>query len=332
MFPGIKFPWKFSLNLSKFLQARINVFLFRFLPFSVSRGYLALLGGIYYLVKRKEKKLIKNTVIHIFKNEMDSRSLNRLIWNIFRGIFEHYHEKLYVGFSNFPRLLKSFKNRINVTGEEDFQASLAKGNGLILVTGHYGAVEFLPGALAVRDYPVTMILRFQTESLRNSLMKRVETLPNLELVDSDEGHVFHAALKALKQGRILVTECDEFDEWRPSKTKKVNFLKTVLAEDRTLETLQACSGAAVSTALMQRNGGLNYTLNLSHILCGTDKDKKETISHSCLNVLEKAIRNTPDHWYQWKKFGKMLNLDSKPQNENEQDKVIEENQKISLPM
>ena len=36
---------KISLSLSKFLQMKLNSFLFRFLPFSVSRGYVMVLVG-----------------------------------------------------------------------------------------------------------------------------------------------------------------------------------------------------------------------------------------------------------------------------------------------
>ena len=41
---------KISLSLSKFLQMKLNSFLFRFLPFSVSRCYVTVLGRLYYLL------------------------------------------------------------------------------------------------------------------------------------------------------------------------------------------------------------------------------------------------------------------------------------------
>ena len=310
MFLGIKLSWKFSLNLSKFCQARMNVFLFRFLPFWVSRWYLALLGKIYYLFKRKEKELIQGTIRHIFGGELEPCSLKILIRDTFRGIIDHYHEKLFVAYSNFPRLLKFLKNRIILTGEEEFQACLTRGLGLILVTGHYGAVEFLPGALAVRGYPVTMICRFQTNRLRESLKERAEAV-GLQLVDSDEGNVFLTAIKALRSGRILIIECDEFDEWRSSEGQQVSFLNCHLQGDRTLETLRKRSGAAVATALMQRNGGKKYTLNLTPVL--TEPTSADTAGQACLKVLETAIRATPAHWYQWKKLGQMLDLEPEAQ-------------------
>ena len=153
MIPGINFSWKFSLNLSKFCQAKLNVFLFRFLPFWLSRWYLSQIGKIYYLLKKREKVLIQATIRHIFGAELESDSLTILIKAAFQGIIDHYHEKLFVAYSNFPRLLKFLRNRITLNGEEALQEILAQGRGMILVTGHYGAVEFLPGSLIGAGVP-----------------------------------------------------------------------------------------------------------------------------------------------------------------------------------
>jgi hypothetical protein len=59
-FTSFRLP-KISLSLSKFLQMRMNSFLFRFLPFSVSRCYVMVLGRLYYLLNWTEKTLIRKT-------------------------------------------------------------------------------------------------------------------------------------------------------------------------------------------------------------------------------------------------------------------------------
>jgi KDO2-lipid IV(A) lauroyltransferase len=305
MLPGINISWKFSLNLSKFCQAKLNVFLFRFLPFWVSRWYLSQIGKVYYFFKAREKALIRATIRHIFGSDLEQRSLQSLVRNAFQGIIDHYHEKLFVAYSNFPRLLKFLRNRIKLNGQEELEAILAQGRGIILVTGHYGAVEFLPGALAVRGYPTTMICRFQTNRLKQSLHERAAAV-GLQLVDPEDGNVFVAAIKALKSGRILITECDEFDEWRPGAGSNVTFLNSPLTGDKTLDILRKRSGAPVVTALMQRNGRKKYTLNLTPVL--NSLSEGEAAGKACLKVLETSIQADPAHWYQWKKFGQMLDL------------------------
>jgi KDO2-lipid IV(A) lauroyltransferase len=295
---------KFSVNLSKFLQMKLNNFLFRFLPFSVSRWYITLLGRLYYLLNWKEKALIQKTIRHVLKRKFPAPLLNQKIKAAFRGIFDHYHEKLFVGYYNFPKLLKFLRSRIRFAGEENLQSALQDGKGVILVTGHFGAVEFLPGALALNGYPTSMICRFQTHRLRESLGRRAEAV-GLQLIDADAGNIILSAMQALKQGRILITECDEFDEWRPDPHRHSNFLNCRLPSDRTLELLQKRSGAQVITALMQRQGKGEYACNLTAVHNGGSPGFRP-IHEQCLSLLEATVENYPEQWYQWKKFGKMI--------------------------
>ena len=327
MLPGVTFPWKFSLNLSKFCQAKINIWLFRLLPFWISRWYLFQLGKVYYFFKKKEKALIQATIRHVVGGELESPSLKILIKTTFRGIIDHYHEKLFVAYSNFPRLLKFLKKRIKLNGEAELQEILAPGRGMILVTGHYGAVEFLPGALAVRGYPVTMICRFQTNRLRESLQKRAEAV-GLHLVDSEAGNVFLAAVKALKNGRIVITECDEFDEWRPAVNQEVTFLNCSLTGDRTLHLLRRRSGAPVVSALMQRNGAKRYTMNLVPVHLSPE----DNTGRECLKVLEASIQASPAHWYQWKKLGQMLDLNNEALNDYQEGGHLAPEMQIPVPI
>ena len=329
MLSGINFSWKFSLNLSKFCQAKLNVFLFRFLPFWLSRWYLSQIGKIYYFLKRREKALIQATIRHIFGADLEPGSLSALMKAAFQGITDHYHEKLFVAYSNFPRLLRFLRNRITLNGEAALQEILAQGRGMILVTGHYGAVEFLPGALSVRGYPATMICRFQTNRLRESLHQRAEAV-GLQLVDPEDGNVFVAAIKALKSGRILITEVDEFDEWRPAGGNKVSFLNSLLTADKTLDILQKRSGAPVVTALMQRNGKKRYTLNLTPVL--NKPSEGEAPGKACLRVLETSIQASPAHWYQWKKFGQMLDIEPEVLHERQKSGHMAPEMQIPVPV
>ncbi len=304
-----------KLSLSKFLQMRLNIFLFRFLPFSVSRWYLTALGKLYYLLNWREAALIRNTLSFVFRRRSNSQGLKEQINATFQGIFDHYHEKLFVAYSHFKRLLKFLKDRVRLAGEEDLQAALAAGKGALIVTGHFGAVEFLPGALALNGYPTSMICRFQTNRLRESLGRRAAHV-GLELIDADDGNIFLAAIKALKQGRILITECDEFDEWRLAPGRQNYFLNCSIPSDRTLDILRKRSGAPVISALVKREGEKNYTLNLTPVMNGSAP--LAWAGEECLKVLETAIEGSPEQWSQWKTFGKMIHTPLEVEDERQE--------------
>lgn len=295
---------KFSFSLSKFLQMRLNSFLFRFLPFSISRIYIMALGKLYYLLNWKEADLIRKAIHYIFRRKFSVKVMDRKIKRAFKGIFDHYHEKLFVGYSNFPRLIKFLKTRVALQGEDELKEAMAAGKGVLLVTGHYGAVEFLPGALALNGYPVSMICRFQTTRLRTSLGRRAAAV-GLDLIDADDGNIVLNAMKALKNGRILITEVDEFDEWRTDPHRNLYFLNCKLESDRTLELLQKRSGAPVVTALMNRGRKKSYTCALSAV-DNAEFPSNMPIGERCLTVLESMVEENPEQWYQWKKFSKMI--------------------------
>lgn len=305
----MKAPKRGKLNLSKFLQAKINVLLFRILPFKTSGMYLQFLGKLYYKFKKKEKELIEDTIKYVYKGKISSEKLKTLIQEVFKGIFTHYHEKLFVGYSNYALLKKRFFSWVTITGEEEFKSALADGKGVLLVTAHYGAVEWLPGCLAARDYPVTMILRFQSQQLKRTIEKKALEMKDAEILDLNDGHVIFAAIEALKKGRILVTECDEFDIWRKSKKISVDFLGQTMQGDKTLDILSKRTGAAVATALMHRNNSKDYTLKLNTLTA--EEASANPLGKTTMEILDKQLKESPEQWYQWKDFGKELKLDVK---------------------
>jgi lauroyl/myristoyl acyltransferase len=91
--------------------------------------------------------------------------------------------------------------------------------------------------------------------------------------------------------------------WRVSESQIVNFLGFQIPADRTLEVLHKRSGAPLLTALVRREPRQRYTMDISSpswVSAGHE------LSCQCLHVLEKAIFQSPDQWYQWKEFGKVI--------------------------
>jgi lauroyl/myristoyl acyltransferase len=322
-------PWRVSLNVSKFFQLKFNCYLLRFLPFFVSRWYIIFIGKVYYLFHKKERGLIQQTIGHVLNRKNDARKIKIKIKETFKGIFDHYHEKLFIAYSHFPRLLRFLHNQIRLVGSEALDHALQSGKGVILVTGHYGAVEMLPGALAVQGYPTAMICRFQTSRLRQSLYDRAERV-GLKLIDADAGDILLAALRVLKQGRILITECDEFDEWRDDYNRSTYFLNTRLPYDRSLDLLRKRTGAAVVTALVHREGNGRYAMNLTPVANGKPAHPP-SVSQECLAILEQAIDTNPEQWYQWKKLGKIIKSRLEAEHDRQESGYLAPEVGISLP-
>jgi lauroyl/myristoyl acyltransferase len=234
-----------------------------------------------------------------------------------------------VAYSHFPRLLRFLHNQIRLVGQEALDQALEAGKGVILVTGHYGALEMLPGSLSVKGYPVAMICRFQTPRLRDSLNFRSENV-GLNLINADDSNTFITATRLLKQGRILITECDEFDEWREDQSRSIYFLNNRLPYDRGLDLLHKRTGAPVVTALLHREGKRRYAMNLTLVANGASANAP-MVQGQCLAVLEQAIDTHPEQWYQWKKLGKMIKSRLEVEHDHKESGYLAPEVGISVP-
>jgi lauroyl/myristoyl acyltransferase len=288
------------VGLSRFLQWRFNIFLIRWLPKIFVRHYLVLLGYIYHYFKSEEKEEIKTNLTAILRRFPERKPTDLIVRRTFRGIYHHYHEKLIIAYAHFGRVCRFLLDRVAFEGQHLIDESLAQGRGVILVTAHFGAVEFLPLFLALKGYPVTMVVRFKTPRLKRALVERGAS-KGITLLDANNGErVIFSALQALKSNQILITECDEFKAWRTYRNRETRFLKCSCPLDRTLDLLHRRYHSPVLSGVVCRNSGNHYKLILHSLADGTKKAEEATISSRALGILEQYINKAPEQWYQWK--------------------------------
>lgn len=286
------------MNISTFFQAAPNVFLFKYAPLAFCTWYLQILGFFYYLANRGERELIKKNILTVFNNTSEAKSI---IKRTFVGIFSHYSEKLIMAHRNYDILKRELWEAMDYSGLIHLDRALENG-GVVLVTGHFGGVEFMPLALALRRYPVTMVVSFQTERLRKSLMERAAEV-NVELIDAHTDNVMQQAIGALKRGRILLSECDEVDAWKTRGHRTIQAFGGEIWLDRSLEVLcRRTDSTALGSFMVRTNKGYRLTI----VPIGdTEKSTEQNMSAEILKTFERFVLMFPDQWYQWKKFHKM---------------------------
>jgi KDO2-lipid IV(A) lauroyltransferase len=288
-------------NLSCFFQTKLNAFIFRELPPSISMSYMLLLGRLYYLVKRREKHLIERNIRDLLHSR-DKAYIQRTTKEAFRGIFLHYFEKLFAAFRSFDSVRDYVGRRFSVRGLEVVNKALAQGKGAILVTAHYGAVEFIPWVLGLKRYPISIILECQTKFLMKALEEKIRGT-TVELLSSRlDGQVLFRALSALKRNRLVMTECDEVDSWKKKRGRTIRLFDTELYFDITLDFIAKRSGAPVIGVFLERTGRRSYTLIFEDI---SVERRSRSIARDALNLWENYVNRHPDQWYQWKKWGQM---------------------------
>jgi len=293
------------ISLSKFLQLRFNIFLYLIFGWNIARILIFFLGKLYFYFNKKEKNCIKNAVFEVIGFKREQPNMRRMTKKVFDGILSHYYEKLFIAFEE-PKKATKFLNQ-NIMSEDlkVLHTSLLKGNGVITVTGHYGAIEYIPTLLAIKNFPISMIAKFKTEQLKKKVYSQAKKY-NIRMIDAENtGNVIRVAIKELRENRILVTECDEFEEWRPSEREKTSFLGKETVLDRTINVIQKRTGAEIVFGVIHRYNLHKYKL----IMYGYEDMLKilhdvepSSVGETVLKFLERYIYSNPEQWYQWEEY------------------------------
>jgi KDO2-lipid IV(A) lauroyltransferase len=290
-----------KVNLSQFFQLQFNVALFRRLPYSCSYAYMQLIGRLYYLLRRHEKHTIERNVRDLL-HDATPRYVRRKTRQAFRGIFDHYFEKMYSAFKPMKDISRLVNRRFSIENGNIIDEALSQQKGVILVTAHWGAVEFIPWVLALKGYPISVILECQTEHLARSLLQKAEKLDANLILPSTTQSVYGAAMESLQSNRLLMTECDEVDKWRRKKNRTIELFGRRLYFDNTLDFMARRSGAPVVGVFLKRTGRGRFTL-----ICESISDGRATrdVARQALGLWQKYVYQAPEQWYQWKKWTAM---------------------------
>jgi len=300
-----------KINLSSFLQSRFNTFMCKKLGWKITYFYVTSLGKLYFFLKRKEKRKIRSSVKEVFagqKSRSDIRSISR---GVFRGIAAHYYEKFFNAYAS-PETLRTFvRTHMESTGLTAIKKGLSRGRGVLLITGHVGGIELIPAFLCDKKYPVTMIVRFSSDHMRNTAMKQSNNF-STRIIDADNTpNVIKAIFDNLKENRVVLTQCDEIDEWRPSPKNRISFLGKEINLDRTMNIISKRVGASIVFGVMHRKHNHRYqfiSASIAEIKEQLKYLKSASTGEIVLKYLEQYIYNHPEGWYQWKKYPAMERL------------------------
>ncbi len=301
-----------GMGISQFFQLSFNVALAKVMPWFFLRMYIYLIGFAYLLFKKNDRKRISLCVQYVIFNFV-SQSYIRSLYQVFKayiGIFDHYYEKLILAHRSLCETQNFLNSGLHIVNRNILDKLQKRGKGALLVTGHFGSVEFLPLALLLQGYKVSMICKFKTPELKKAILEKAKNF-DVEVIDASEGNVAFKAVSAVKNGRIVVTECDEFKQWRRDKNGKVQVFGRHVNQDKTLDFFYRRTKAPVILVLMRRDSYSKITMILEQV---ADGKEKAAVGARAWKMLERHILTFPHQWYQWKEaaieLSKYINLEN----------------------
>ena len=296
-------------SLSSWLQTGLNLKICLSIGWRWSYRYLLSLTWLYLLVQPSQRRGIGRCLaVALPRRGWWSRQV--VMQKIFRGIGVHYFEKLFNVYCPAAVSLRFFQTHVHDEGLDVIRQGLTRGRGVLLVTGHLGGVEFLPGFLGFHRLPVSVVVRFASQRLRSISTAKAAAF-GITIIDADRtANIVRAILSELSRNRVVITQCDEIDEWRPGKQEQIDFLGKRIYMDRTLTVLIKRQKPEVAFAVMRRcDEGYRFVALPAGQIPTLHADWAGlSIGAALLRLLERYVIAYPEQWYLWKKMDQLQPL------------------------
>ena len=172
------------------------------MPLKVSYWIASRIGRIAYLLMRKDRQERVRIIERMFEDKVTHNQAQRVI----RAGFENFNKDL-VDFFRIPKLNKEYLDAcVEVTGQENLDAVLGEGRGALLAGLHIGNGGFAASLLALKDYPVNIVVWQDANKRVDKLFQAIRQSKGVRIIYSH--HAAKGILDALKRNEIVAATVD----------------------------------------------------------------------------------------------------------------------------
>ena len=174
----------------------------RALPLHTAQKLGAFLGlGIYRLLSRY--RLVAHRNLARFFSDVSLPERERMA----RAVFRHFGQWA-MEFVKLPQLGRDEIDALTtVIGEEHLRSALARGKGVLLITGHFGNWEFLGRWLAIHGYTLSVVARRANNPAADRLLVSTREGNGAQVLA--RGNSVKGILQSLKRGEIVALLPDQ---------------------------------------------------------------------------------------------------------------------------
>jgi KDO2-lipid IV(A) lauroyltransferase len=298
-------------RLKRFLRyvlIRGVLLLLRFLPLGAARTLGASLGGWAFVLARGERRKALKSLARAFPEQSDAQRQA-----LARASFRHLAAAaLEVACA---RALDRELERLVAWPPEDrrvLETALARGQGVVFVSGHVGNWELLARRVARSGYPSQSIAKETSDPRLTALVQDFRARGGVRSIWRGQEGAARAMLRALRGGEILGILIDQDTK---VQSVFVPFFGELAATPRAAADLALRTGAAVVVGFCQREGR-GYRLSMEEVPVPPAQEREAAV-HALTAALseriEAAIRRTPEQWVWMHQRWKTRPVDSAPQ-------------------
>ena len=264
---------------------------FRVIPTRLRRALFIGAFRLFYHLVPRQRLIAAHNLRRAFPEKSDGEIL-RIVQGVYRNIGIVAAE-----FFDIPRLTKeNIAAQVEAEGVENCEKALAKGQGLLLFSAHFGNWELSAAAASLLIKPAVVIYRTLDSPLLDRLVLRVRSATgNIPLA---KDHAMRPMLRALKQNGILGILIDQNVAWYEGVF--VDYFGRPACTTDGLALLAMHTEAPVLPAYMVRlpNGRYRMVFGQEVEVIRTGDRDADVLANTqrFTKVIEEIVRRYPDQW------------------------------------
>ena len=218
------------------------------------------------------------------------------IRHILKGVFEHF-AMILVEILSFPRKIRlyNYANYVEIKGIELIDEGLKKGNGVMLISAHFGNWELCGYMMSMMGYQLISVARFMPNPLVDSLLNYSRRFQGQKIIYKE--NALKDMMKTLKDNKILGMIVDQ-DARKSGIFVDFMGIKSSTISSPALLHLRFNSPIILFTCCRSKANRFYYTLSFER--CVLPEIKPETaieqITQSYTSQIENAIHKHPEQW------------------------------------
>ena len=254
------------------------------------------LGGVfgrivYWLLSRLRRTGLRNLELAFPEMPVETRrhTLKRMYRNLGWQLAEFCRMERYTA-ANTAQMIR-------YEGLEHFMAAEARGNGVLILTGHLGAWELSSFYHSLMGHPMGMVIRRLDNRWLDEFVNRIRCLHGNRVNHKDD--FARGLLTAMRRGESVGILMDT--NMTPPQGVFVDFFGTAACTASGLARVALKTGAAVVPGFLlweaaERRYVLHFGERIEFVATDDAESDIVALTQACTGVLEAWVRRYPEQW------------------------------------
>ena len=253
------------------------------------------IADAYFFLDRRGRNAVTANLrqVFLFKNQSVSE---RALSLATRRAFQNFGKYL-VDFFRFSRLSEQdIRRLVDIQNLDYVDQGLAKGKGVVLVTGHLGNWELGGAVLAGMGYPISAVALRQPSAKLNEFFQRHRRERGMKIISL--GNAVGSLIRALRNNELVALLADRDYSLR---NDFVPFCGAEACLPRGPAWMSIKTGAPVVAGFMLRRPDDTFVLQMYPPIDPESEMTEANVRKRIAEVLEKGICGDPSQWFMFEK-------------------------------